>query len=197
MDENRDATATGGSGPDDGKTSSPADGNDGTEGTDASSDGPGPESTPETAASDAGSANDGGPTDAATADDDWTDDSLFEGWWRYPPAAWLGLVTAPAGIAVFLVATGVDGVVTSTFLQFVGTALFAGPLLALVLGSLLSFGTVFWGSLRYRDDPDVEWNPRPLVYLVASVFLTPLLVGGVWFLQVVRHVGTPDFGTWI
>lgn len=125
------------------------------------------------------------------------DGRVHEGWWRYPPAAWIGLVTLPAGAAVVGLAAGRDPGVATQFLLFVGTALLAGPVLALVLGSLLSVGTVFWGSRRYRDDPDVDWEPSPVVYLVAAFPFTPLLVGGVWFLQRVRHVGRPDLSTWI
>lgn len=195
MDENRDPPTAGAPESDGDAGSSPsADRDEGGGPATADPDGSDAGAAPE---SEAPSATEGDAAVAPGPDDDRTDGPVYDGWWRYPPAAWLGLVTAPAGVAILLFAGNVDAIVLGTFLGFVGTALLAGPLLALALGSLLSFGSVFWGSLRYRDDPDVEWTPRPVVYLLASLLLTPLLVGGVWFVQRVRHVGQPDFGTWI
>lgn len=125
-----------------------------------------------------------------------------EGWWRYPPAAWAGLVATVALLAVGSVLVGPDfpgqgSPVMGQLVTLLATTLVAGPVLALVLGSLLSFGTVFWGSLHYENDPSVEWNPSPVLYLGASLLFTPLVGGGAWFLQRVRHVGTPDLGSWI
>lgn len=122
---------------------------------------------------------------------------VLAGWWRYPPAALAGLVTSPFGFVVVGTSQLVDGPLLTQLLVFLGTALLFVPVLALGLGSLLSYGSVYWGSKRYRADPSVEWDPNPTLYLVAAVLFTPLLVGAVWFVQRVRYVGTPDFATWI
>jgi len=125
-------------------------------------------------------------------------DPALEGWWRYPPAAWIGLALAPPIVGVGVTAVGaVDGVVVGQALVLALVAALVGPGLALSLGSLLSFGTVFWGSMRYADDDAVDWNPSPWLYLVGAVVLTPLVAGGVWFVQRVRYVGVPEFRAWI
>lgn len=124
-------------------------------------------------------------------------DPVYRGWWRYPPAAWLGLVTVPAGIAVLSLGQVVNGFILHQLVLFVGITLLTPSALALVLGSVLSFGTVFWGSKRYETDESVDWQPRPVIYLAAAVVFSPLVIGGVWFVQRVRHVGLPDFSTWI
>jgi len=63
-----------------------------------------------------------------------------------------------------------------------------------VVFALLTFPAYSFDGRRVKEAPKVDWDPDIRMYLLASIFLTPYVVGGVYMVRRNRNVRSLDAG---
>ena len=116
-------------------------------------------------------------------------DEIEYGWHDVPKFMYYALALSVSVLFMWapLQFTSIPGVFV---LFYVGVL----SLAASVVFALLTFPAYYFDGRQVKGAPNVDWDPDIRMYLLASVFLTPYVVGGVYMVRRNRNVRSLDAG---